>query len=89
MAEIREPVLDIFFSQILSGEKTFALQVGNWQCKSGDTIIFEEVNRDDVPTGRTLRKTAGSIAKTNEVDTFPRDEIRENGFKIISLLEMK
>jgi len=85
MTEIREPILDKFFEQILSGAKTFALQTGDFKCDSGDTIIFEEVDKSGAKTGRTSQKRAGSIANSKEIDDFAKAKIDKFGLKIISL----
>jgi len=85
--EIREPVQAIFFEQILNGQKTFALQIGDWDCAPNDVIIFEEIDESGQPTGRAVRKVAGWTANTNEIDTFSAEQIKAHGLKIISLLK--
>ncbi|MCL2038014.1 DUF3850 domain-containing protein [Candidatus Saccharibacteria bacterium] len=86
MAEIHEPIDKEFFDQVLSGEKTFALQAGNFQYERGDILILEETV-DGQPTGRSVRKRISSSANSKNLGSFMKEDIEQYGLEIISLTE--
>ncbi len=88
MTEIYEPIEKEFFDQVLNGEKTFALQAGNFKYAKGDVLILHETI-DGQPTGRSIRKKIGSSVNSKDLGSFMRDDIEEYGIEIISLTEEK
>ena len=86
MKEIHEPIEQKFFEQVLSGEKTFALQAGNFEYQSGDILILDEMDSDR-PTGRSIRKRIGSNVNSLRLGDFMKDDIEKYGLEVISLTD--
>jgi hypothetical protein len=86
--EIHEPIGKQFFEQVLSGEKTFALQAGNFNYEKDDILVLEEID-GSMPTGRVLRRRIGWAANSKELGDFAEEDIARYGLEIISLLEEK
>jgi 8-oxo-dGTP pyrophosphatase MutT (NUDIX family) len=84
--EIHEPIGQEFFEKVLNGEKTFALQAGNFKYQIGDTLILNEMDGDQ-PTGRSIRKKIGSSANSLQLGNFMKRDIEKYGLEIISLLD--
>ena len=84
--EIHEPIEKEFYEQIESGEKTFALQAGNFDYKKGDILILEET-QNGIPTSRSIRKKIGWSANTKKLGDFMKDDIEKHGLEIISLVD--
>lgn len=77
------------FENVLRGEKTYDLRLADWHIKPGDTILFKEwdpqINRY---TGRTMEKKVGYVGKTKDWEVWPREDIENYGFQVISLLDI-
>ena len=86
MKEIHEPIQKEFFEKVVSGEKTFALQAGNFNYEAGDILILDEMDGDK-PTGRSIRKKIGSSANSLQLGDFMKDDIGKYGLEIISLTD--
>jgi hypothetical protein len=87
MTEIHEPIQQEFFEKVLNGEKTFALQSGNFEYQTGDILILDEMSGDQ-PTGRSVRKKIGSSANSKQLGDFMKDDIEKYGLEIISLTDI-
>lgn len=84
--EIEKKVLPEYFENILKGEKTFEFRLADWECKSGDILILREWNAEKKEyTGREVKKEAGYVLKTKEVQLFPEEDVEKYGYQIISL----
>ncbi len=86
--ETSKKILSSYFNEILSGNKTYELRLADWECEEGDILVLEEL--DDTthkPTGRTLRRRVGYVGKTKGLSFWTKEQIEENGFQIISLLD--
>lgn len=87
MAKIRKKIWPEYFEQIMSGKKKFELRLNDFEAKEGDILVLEEWN----PIAReyTGRKTEKIISAVNKfkIDSlfWPKEEIEEKGFQIISL----
>lgn len=99
MREIHKKISPEYFEKVLSGEKTFEFRVNNFKCEPGDILVLEEYEyidgQDTVegqrPTGRTIRKKVGHVAKIKDYDWLNRPDVKADfekyGAQIISLLE--
>ena len=64
--EIHKKVWPEYFEKILNGEKKFELRLADFDLNEGDILILEEYNpKTKKYTGRSIKKTAGSIIKVN------------------------
>ena len=99
MTEIHKKIISRYFDPIASGEKTFEFRANDFECSPGDILVLEEYeyeNSDDDkiirhPTGRTIRKRVGYVAKTKDFEWLNRPDVKaaldKNGAQIISLLD--
>lgn len=99
MREIHKKISPEYFEKIRTGEKTFEYRVNDFECEPGDVLVLEEyeyTTSDDNtagrrPTGRTLRKKVGYVAKTMDFDWLKRPDVKADfekyGAQIISLLD--
>jgi hypothetical protein len=84
---IEKKVLAKYFALIESGQKTFELRLADWDCQPGDILVLQEIDdKAKQPTGRTLRRTVGAVARTKDIDFWSDKEIVEHGYQVISLL---
>ncbi|MEI7689889.1 MAG: DUF3850 domain-containing protein [Candidatus Saccharibacteria bacterium] len=87
---IEKKVRSKYFTEIEAGRKTFELRLADWDCQMGDTLILIETdNETNTPTGRTMRRTVGDIARTKDIDYFTPEDIEKYGYQIISLIDEK
>lgn len=85
---IEKKILPEYFDRIKAGEKTYELRLADWKCEQGDTMVLIEIDaKTKVPTGRKMRRRVGYVGKTKGLDFWTADEIAENGYQIISLLD--
>jgi hypothetical protein len=74
-----------YFQKILDGDKTFELRLADWDCHESDTLILKEWNPETKDyTGRKLEKTVTYVAKTKDMNFFPKEDIEKFGYQIIS-----
>lgn len=86
--EIHKKVLPEYFQQILTGTKTFELRLADWDCNEGDILILDEIDtQTKESTGRSLRKRVGYVLRTKDLMLFPKEDVKQYGYQIISLLE--
>lgn len=51
-------------------------------------MVFREWNPETGEyTGRSLEKRVGYVGKTKDWEVWPKEEIEQHGFQVISLLE--
>lgn len=99
MAEIHKKINREYFELIVSGQKTFEYRVNDFECNPGDVLVLEEYEYENGyhdkdnrhPTGRTVRKKVGYVAKIKDFDWLDRPDVKaafdKNGAQIISLLD--
>lgn len=99
MAEIHKKINREYFEMILSGQKTFEYRVNDFECNPGDILVLEEYEYDNGyddtanrrPTGRTIRKKVGYVARTKDFEWLERPDVKADlekyGAQIISLLD--
>lgn len=75
-----------FFRQVLSGEKKFDIRLADFECKPGDTLLFEEWDPNtEQYTGRTLEKKVTCVIKTEDLKFWPKEDMKKHGFQVMSL----
>ena len=99
MREIHKKISPEYFEKILSGEKTFEYRVNDFDCQPGDILVLDEYEYTQGqgtaegrrPTGRSIRKKVGYVAKTLDFDWLNRPDVKADlekyGAQIISLLD--
>jgi len=82
---IEKKILPEYFEKILSGNKTFELRLADWKCQSGDILILKEWDPEiSKYTGRKIEKKVTNVLKTKDIKFWPKKQIDEYGFQIIS-----
>jgi hypothetical protein len=80
-----------YFSQILSGKKTYEIRLADWECNEGDVLELIEIDDETKqPTGRTVSKEIGTVIRTKDIEKlhwWPVEDVKEYGFQVISLVE--
>ena len=84
MAEIHKKINREYYEKIASGEKTFEYRVADFECNPGDILVLEEYEYDNDyddkinrrPTGRTIRKKVGYVARTKDFEWLGRLRLR-------------
>lgn len=99
MKEIHKKISPEYFEKILTGEKTFEYRVNDFDCQPGDILVLDEyeytqgqgTTEGRRPTGRSIRKKVGYVAKTLDFDWLNRPDVKADlekyGAQIISLLD--
>jgi hypothetical protein len=88
--DIHKKTWSDLFEEILAGRKTFDLRLNDWDCQSGDFLVFDEIDKESKqPTGRSIRKKVGFILKTKDLSFFSESDVEKYGYQVISLLEDK
>lgn len=83
--KIEKKVWPIYFSKIISGNKTFELRLADWKCKTGDILILKEWDpKTKKFTGRMIEKKVAYILKTKNQKFWTKKEVDKYGFQIIS-----
>ncbi len=97
--EIHKKISPEYFEKVLSGEKTFEYRVNDFECEPGDILVLDEYEYDlgqattegRHPTGRSIRKKVGYVARTTGFDWLDRPDVKADfekyGAQIISLLD--
>jgi len=86
MTRIEKKMWPESYQKVLLGEKTYDLRLADWKVEPGDTILFREwdpATKDY--TGRTMEKQVGYVGKTKDWEVWPREDIEQYGYQIISL----
>ena len=74
------------FELVRTGKKKFDLRLADFECKEGDTLVFEEWDpKTNQYTGRTLSKKVTFILKTKNLEFFSKEDIEKYGFQVMSL----
>ncbi|MEK6927267.1 MAG: DUF3850 domain-containing protein [Nanoarchaeota archaeon] len=74
------------FNKILSGEKTYELRLGDFECKSGDVLVLKEWDPETKDyTGRVIEKKVGHVGMVSGNLYWKQEDIEKYGFQIISL----
>ncbi len=85
--DIEKKVWPEFFERIVSGDKTFEIRLGDFECRKGDRLILREYNPETKQyTGRKIEKSVTYVAKLNDVSNkrfWPQDDIDKYGFQVI------
>ena len=75
------------YEKVLSGDKTYDIRLADWDVVQGDVIIFQEWDPStEQYTGREMTRQVGYVGKTKDWEVWPKEEIEEYGYQIISLL---
>jgi hypothetical protein len=73
-----------YFQGILDGKKKFELRLGDFECKSGDTLILREWDpKIRCYTGRAIEKKASYVLRTKDAKFWPEEDVEKYGFQII------
>lgn len=98
--EIHKKISKEYFEKIASGEKTFEYRINDFDCEPGDVLVLEEWEYEDgeqnvvsrKPTGRSLKKRVGYVAKTQDFEWMKRPDVKADfdkyGAQIISLKDI-
>lgn len=87
---IKKKILPEYFEKIMLGEKTYELRLADWECNRGDTLILIEIDsQTKEPTGRSLTRKVGYVGKTKGLDFWTKEQIEQDGYQVISLLDDK
>ena len=82
---IKKKVWPKYFSQILSGEKTFELRLADFSCGPGDILVLREWDPAAKKyTGRTMEKQITYVLKTQEINFWSKAEVEKHGFQVIA-----
>jgi len=88
MARIEKKTWPEAFEKIHSGEKTYDLRLADWVIRPGDVLALREWDPSEKRyTGRIIEKRVGYVGKTKDWEVWPKEEIEQYGFQVISLLE--
>ena len=88
MRQFHKKIWKSYFDAVATGQKTFELRLADWDCAPGDILILDEVDdATKAPTGRSIRKTVGFVAKTKTLNFFTPEDVERYGYQIISLLD--
>lgn len=83
--KIEKKILPEYFEHILAGEKHFELRLADWECQPGDILLLKEWDKEKQEyTGREIAKTITHVLKTNDVNFWPKEDVNQYGFQIIS-----
>lgn len=100
MREIHKKISPEYFEAVLSGEKTFEWRANDFECEPGDILVLDEyeypkgqeTKEGRYPTGRSIRKKVGYVARTSDFDWIVRPDVKANlekyGEQTISLLDL-
>ena len=82
-----------YFEQIIRGDKTFDLRLGDFEISQGDTLLLREWNpKTQEYTGREVSRTVGYVGtwSLDELTKFwPREEVEKHGLQVISLKSLQ
>ena len=88
MARIEKKTWPEAFEKVLSGEKTYDIRLADWDIKSGDVLVLREWDpAKKAYTGRVIEKRVGYVGKTKDWEVWPKEQIEQYGFQVISLLD--
>ena len=74
------------FQKVLDGEKKFDLRLADFECNSGDVLVFREWDPETKEyTGREVEKKVTFVVKTKEISFWPDEEVEKYGFLVMSL----
>jgi len=74
------------FNEIIKGNKTFDLRLGDFKCKKGDTLLLREWDpKVKKYTGRKIEKKITFVIRTDNIKFWTKKEIERHGFQIMSL----
>lgn len=89
MKKIEKKVWPEYYQSIFEGKKTFELRLNDFEIHEGDILVLKEWDpKTKEYTGRKLEKEVGYVGrwKVDDLTIFwPKEEIDEKGFQIISL----
>ena len=89
MTKIEKKMWPESYELVRIGEKTYDLRLADWGVSSGDTIVFREWDPETKQyTGREMEKKVGYVGKTKSWEVWPKDDIEEYGYQVISLLDV-
>ncbi|MBM3257153.1 MAG: DUF3850 domain-containing protein [Candidatus Liptonbacteria bacterium] len=87
MAVIRKKIWPDYFDAVASGKKKYEFRLNDFDVQEGDTLLLEEW--DPATKKYTGRKTEKKVSYSRNFKLselfWPEEEIREKGFKILSL----
>ena len=89
MREIIKKAYSKYFEEVLSGEKKFEIRLNDFDADIGDIIILKEINDKREFTGREIKKKITYVSKTKNVDWWSEEDIKEKGFIVMSLANIK
>ena len=73
-----------YFEKVMSGEKSFDLRLGDFECKPGDVLVLKEWDpKLKNYTGRVIEKKVIYVLKTKTQEFWPREDIEKYGFQVI------
>lgn len=74
-----------YFNAILKEDKTFELQLNDFECESGDILVLKEWNPETKEfTGRELKKKITYVIKTKDsIKFYSQEKINKYGFQVI------
>ena len=88
MTDIQKKMWPESYEKVLLGEKTYDIRLADWHIEQGDVIVFQEWDpKTKEYTGRELRKSVGYVGKTKDWEVWPKEDIEQYGYQIISLLD--
>jgi hypothetical protein len=72
------------FQRILNGKGAFDIRLADFKCKPGDSLMLREWNpKKKKYTGRKLKKKIVYIAKTKDINYWPKKDIEDYGLQIL------
>ena len=82
---IKKKVQRKYFEKILNGTKKWEFRVNDFEISEDDTLTLIELENDSrQPTGREISKKVTDVTKSNPLDFYSVQEIKDNGVQIIS-----
>jgi len=83
--KIYKKILPEYFQKILEGTKKHEVRLADWECNEGDVLVLQEVDSDTKElTGREIEKEVRSVWRTKDGSFWPKEEVEEYGYQIIS-----
>ena len=82
---IEKKILKEYFDKIKSGDKTYELRLGDWECNEGDMLVLKEWDSEKKEySGRDIEKKVTYVFNTKDVAFWPKEDVEKYGYQIIS-----
>ncbi len=82
--KIEKKIWPEYFEAVASGDKTFELRLGDFECSAGDVLVLREWNPETKEyTGRQVEKQVSYVVKTKGQKFWSEEDVAKHGFQVI------